>query len=188
MAYASLALPQSGVLCDSTLRRHFCCSEQLINLRAARSVVCLAASAVEVAPSMNGSGTDSFIRPHLKKLAAYTPIEPFEVLSKRLGRAPADIIKLDANENPYGPPEEVLEALGKMPFPNIYPDPETRRLRSALAEINNIPMDHLLVRCQAIMRELLRTRCKPGFPSGTFSIQHSLYKMTVHRTGWMWRR
>jgi hypothetical protein len=34
-------------------------------------------------------------------LAAYTPIEPFDVLSKRLGRAPEDIVKLDANENPY---------------------------------------------------------------------------------------
>ena len=49
------------------------------------------------------SGAD-FIRPHLKKLAPYTPIEPFEVLSKRYGRRPEDIVKLDANENPYGPP------------------------------------------------------------------------------------
>ena len=33
----------------------------------------------------------------------YTPIEPFEVLSARLGRSPEQIVKLDANENPYGP-------------------------------------------------------------------------------------
>ena len=111
---------------------------------------------------MNGASTDSFIRPHLRKLAAYTPIEPFEVLSKRLGRAPEDIIKLDANENPYGPPREVLEALGEMPFPNIYPDPETRRLRSALAELNNIPMEYLLVRRLHIGRDSFWIRCKPG--------------------------
>ncbi|BDA47882.1 Histidinol-phosphate aminotransferase, chloroplastic [Coccomyxa sp. Obi] len=113
---------------------------------------------------MNGASTDSYIRPHLRKLAAYTPIEPFEVLSKRLGRAPADIIKLDANENPYGPPREVLEALGNMPFPNIYPDPETRRLRSALAEMNNIPMEHLLVGCGAdeLIDLLMRCVLDPG--------------------------
>ncbi len=45
-----------------------------------------------------------FIRPHLRTMAPYTPIVPFDVLSEQLGRAPADIIKLDANENPYGPP------------------------------------------------------------------------------------
>ena len=32
-----------------------------------------------------------------------------QVLSSRLGRKPEDIIKLDANENPYGPPLEASE-------------------------------------------------------------------------------
>jgi hypothetical protein len=79
------------------------------------------------------------------KLAPYTPIEPFEILSARYGRTPQDIIKLDANENPYGPPPEVRAALGTMSFPHIYPDPETRTLRKALGEMNGIPMEHLLV-------------------------------------------
>lgn len=86
-----------------------------------------------------------FVRPHLLKLAAYTPIEPFEVLSAKYGRTPEQIVKLDANENPYGPPPEVREALASMPFPHIYPDPESRRLRQALAGWCNVPMEHLLV-------------------------------------------
>ena len=48
-----------------------------------------------------------FLRSHLLKLAPYTPIEPFEILSAKLGRRPEEIVKLDANENPYGPPPEV---------------------------------------------------------------------------------
>lgn len=92
------------------------------------------------------AGATQFLRPHLLKLAPYTPIEPFEILSARYGRSPQDIVKLDANENPYGPPPEVAQALAAMPFPHIYPDPETRRLRQALAEWNDIPMEHLLVR------------------------------------------
>lgn len=89
------------------------------------------------------------VRPHMKKLAAYTPIEPFEILSRKLGRDPDDICKLDANENPYGPPPEVLQALGSLRFPNIYPDPECRALREALAKDVGIPMEHLLVGCGA---------------------------------------
>lgn len=122
--------------------------QQLISLRPGANVVCRAVSSIEVLEEMKDvPASESFIRPHLRKLAAYTPIEPFEVLSKRLGRDALDIVKLDANENPYGPPPEVLEALGSMPFPNIYPDPETRKLRAALAETNNIPAENLLVFC-----------------------------------------
>lgn len=90
----------------------------------------------------NGAG---YIRPHLRHMQPYTPILPFEVLSQQMGMDPHDIVKLDANENPYGPPAEVLQALGSMQFPNIYPDPETRRLRELLAQLNDIPMEHLLV-------------------------------------------
>jgi hypothetical protein len=96
-------------------------------------------------PQQQQPSPTQFLRPHLLKLAAYTPIEPFEILSARYGRAPQDIVKLDANENPYGPPPEVAAALGSMPFPHIYPDPESRRLRAALAEWNDIPKEHLLV-------------------------------------------
>jgi len=63
------------------------------------------------------------IRVHLESLPAYTPIEPFEVLSARLGRDASEIIKLDANENPYGPLTAVRAALGSLEFPHIYPDP-----------------------------------------------------------------
>ena len=93
----------------------------------------------------NASGSAVWIREHLKKLSAYTPIEPFEIISAKLGRKPENIVKLDANENPYGPPPEVMAALGSMKFPNIYPDPESRTLREALAKWCNVPKEHILV-------------------------------------------
>ena len=106
---------------------------------------CRAAPAVAEANLAVAAGK-KFIRSHLLNMEPYTPILPFEILSQQMGMDPHDIVKLDANENPYGPPPEVLEALGSMQFPNIYPDPETRRLRAALSELNDIPMEHLLVR------------------------------------------
>ena len=84
------------------------------------------------------------IRSHLESLPAYTPIEPFEVLSARLGRTPDLIVKLDANENPYGPLPIVREALGKMDFPHIYPDPESRALRKSLSKFTGIGEEYLL--------------------------------------------
>lgn len=100
-------------------------------------------SQAQMEEKMSGS---MWIRDHLKKLSAYTPIEPFEIISARLGRKPEDIVKLDANENPYGPPPEVLEALGSMKFPHIYPDPESRTLRTALSQWQGIPAENILVR------------------------------------------
>ena len=106
----------------------------------------------------------SFVREHLKGMRPYTPIEPFEVLSARLGRDPADIVKLDANENPYGPPPAVAEALGAMTFPHIYPDPETRRLRGLLAEYVGVPAEHILVGCGAdeLIDLIMRVCLDPG--------------------------
>ena len=84
------------------------------------------------------------IRAHLESLPPYTPIEPFEVLSARLGRSPDQIIKMDANENPYGLLPAAREALGRLDFPHIYPDPESRALRTLLAEFTRVPAEYLL--------------------------------------------
>jgi histidinol-phosphate aminotransferase len=82
--------------------------------------------------------------PHIETMEAYTPILPFEVLSAQLGRAPGDIVKLDANENPYGPHPRVREALAAYPFLHIYPDPEQRELRAALSEYADVPAQNVL--------------------------------------------
>ncbi|XP_062072979.1 histidinol-phosphate aminotransferase, chloroplastic-like [Humulus lupulus] len=107
---------------------------------------------------------DSFIRSHFRKLSPYQPILPFEVLSSQLGRKPEDIIKLDANENPYGPPPEVFEALGSLKFPYIYPDPESRRLRAALAEDSGLEANYILVGCGAdeLIDLIMRCVLDPG--------------------------
>ncbi|TXG53139.1 hypothetical protein EZV62_022308 [Acer yangbiense] len=124
---------------------------------------------------------DSFIRQHLRNLSPYQSILPFEVLSTKLGRKPEDIIKIDANENPYGPPPEashmqhhtlvvlihcniVNEALGKLKFPYIYPDPETRQLRAALSEDSGLESNYILVGCGAdeLIDLIMRCVLDPG--------------------------
>ncbi|XP_044483474.1 histidinol-phosphate aminotransferase, chloroplastic-like isoform X1 [Mangifera indica] len=107
---------------------------------------------------------DTFIRQHLRKLSPYQLILPFEVLSSQLGRKPEDIIKIDANENPYGPPPEVHQALGQLKFLYIYPDPESRQLRDALSKDSGLESNHILVGCGAdeLIDLIMRCVLDPG--------------------------
>ncbi|MCB9137458.1 MAG: histidinol-phosphate transaminase [Caldilineaceae bacterium] len=82
--------------------------------------------------------------PHIEELEEYTPIQPFEVLSARLGMDARDIVKLDANENPYGPVAGVAEALAEYPYYHIYPDPQQGELRAALGEFTGVPAENIL--------------------------------------------
>jgi histidinol-phosphate aminotransferase len=81
---------------------------------------------------------------HLNNLPAYLPGETLPALATRLGRPLESIIKLDANENMYGMPERVRRALAKLSNGHLYPDPEYRALREALAVYTNVPVDHLI--------------------------------------------
>jgi histidinol-phosphate aminotransferase len=104
------------------------------------------------------------IRAHLESLPLYIPIEPFEILSERVGREPSQIVKLDANENPYGPLPVVREALGKLNFPHIYPDPESRALRKSLSKFTGIGEEYLLAGAGAdeLIDLLMRVLLEPG--------------------------
>ncbi len=88
------------------------------------------------------------LNPHIAALESYTPIQPFEVLSQRLGLPAERIVKLDANENPYGPVPGVVEALAAYSYYHIYPDPQQSELRAALSDYISqdevVPAEHIL--------------------------------------------
>lgn len=86
----------------------------------------------------------NLIRPDIADMAPYTPIVPFDVLSQRLGIPAEDIIKLDANENPYGPSPRVYEALADETYYHIYPDPDSSSLRQALSQYTGVEATHIV--------------------------------------------
>jgi histidinol-phosphate aminotransferase len=108
--------------------------------------------------------TQNFIRPDIAQMEAYIPIVPFEVLSQRLGRDPKDIVKLDANENPYGPSPKALEALASGKYFHIYPDPESNELRDALSAYTSVTRDRLMAGMGAdeLIDLVLRVVLSPG--------------------------
>ena len=105
-----------------------------------------------------------FVRPEIAEMGAYTPILPFDVLSKRLGRSPEEIIKLDANENPYGPSPRIHEALASERYYHIYPDPGNNMLREALSRHLSINKSRIMVGHGAdeLIDLIMRLLIQPG--------------------------
>jgi histidinol-phosphate aminotransferase len=94
----------------------------------------------------------------------YQSIVPYEILSARLGRPADELLKLDANENPYGPSPKARQALAELAYANIYPDLESRALRAALAGFTGVPIENLLAGAGAdeLIDLLLRVLLEPG--------------------------
>lgn len=107
---------------------------------------------------------EAFVRPHIRQMPAYEPILPFEVLSRQMGREPADLVKLDANENPYGLLPAARQALAELPFGHVYPDPGSLALREALAAWHGVPLENLLAGAGAdeLIDLILRLVIEPG--------------------------
>ena len=80
----------------------------------------------------------SMLRSTVRAIEPYVPI-----LADSLGRPIEEIIKLDANENLYGPSPLVRAALSDLDFPHIYPDPENRALRKALSDFTGVPSENI---------------------------------------------
>ena len=97
---------------------------------------------------------EAFIQPHLRHMQPYTPILPFEVLSQRLGLPTSEIVKLDANENLYGPSPRALAAMAHADKLHIYPDPDQTELRKAIADYIRVPMEYIL--CGAGADEIIQ--------------------------------
>jgi histidinol-phosphate aminotransferase len=86
----------------------------------------------------------SLVRSDLRDLAAYQPVEPPDVRAKRLGVPEQDVLKLDGNENPFGPSPRALEALRQESGYQYYPDPTQTKLRERLAEYVRVPPEAIV--------------------------------------------
>ena len=86
---------------------------------------------------------EKLIRPHLASVQTYQPVDPPEVLAKRAGISPDAIVKLNGNENPYGPSPKAAQAMARTPM-HIYPDPFQRNLRASLSDYTGFPSENII--------------------------------------------
>jgi histidinol-phosphate aminotransferase len=93
---------------------------------------------------MSKNGIVKLIRPDLAHFTGYVASKsPEEVAAT--ARFPINgVIKLDANENPYGCSPRVMEALSKYDSFNIYPDAGQRELKKLLQGYTGVGAEHIV--------------------------------------------
>jgi histidinol-phosphate aminotransferase len=105
-------------------------------------------------------------------------------------RPPADaqrrLIKLDSNENPFGPSPRAVEAMqAALAAANSYPDNDCTELRRRLAARHNVPAEQVLVTAGStgMLSLLCQTMLAPGLNAVTSERSFVVYSMAVHATG-----
>jgi histidinol-phosphate aminotransferase len=107
---------------------------------------------------------EKIIRPDIKDMPAYIPIEPTDVLSRRIDMPEENVIKLDGNENPYGCSPRVKQTLAGYAYYHLYPDPEQRELRKGLGKYTGIRAENILAGSGSdeLIDLILRLFIQPG--------------------------
>ncbi len=123
--------------------------------------------------------------PWVKRMAAYAPPEDLEMVAARAGRSSDELIKLDANENPYGPSPRVREALARFEGFHIYPDPDQRALRAAIAEYVGVSQDQLLAGngSDELIDFLCRVYLQPGDEAIDCTPTFGMYRFSTELAG-----
>lgn len=109
-------------------------------------------------------GIERLVRADLVGFGGYAASKSPETLEGRVGVPLEDIIKLDANENPYGCSPRVNQALADCPGINIYPDSGQTQLRKQLQGYTGVAVEHIVAGAGSdqLIDLILRLLVEPG--------------------------
>lgn len=116
---------------------------------------------------------------HARDLAGYFPAPPAAANDSQL-------IKLDSNENPFGPsPRAVAAMQSALGTANFYPDDNCLELRARLAPYHHLSLEQVLVTAGSteMLSLLCQTMLAPGLNAVTSERSFIIYGMAVQATG-----
>ncbi len=126
-------------------------------------------------------------RKDLRSLRPYEAVDSPAALSEVSGIPTENIIKLNANENPYGPSPHALVALGRYRGYHIYPDAHQTAPRKALEKYTGISAEHILVGAGAdeLIDLVLRATLEPADRVISCPPTFGMYSFSTHVNGGM---
>ena len=109
-------------------------------------------------------GIEKLIRKELLLFGGYSAAASPEVLEGKIEVAARDMIKKDANENPYGCSPRVNKAVARYPQFNIYPDDGQEKLRQSIAGYAGVDMKRVVAGngSNQLIDLLIRLLVNPG--------------------------
>ncbi|MGA8432114.1 MAG: histidinol-phosphate transaminase [Candidatus Sulfotelmatobacter sp.] len=118
-----------------------------------------------------------------REMGLYTPVPPSQSAAPATER---QLIKLDSNENPFGPSPNAIEAM-KVAIGNssAYPDDECRDLCHALGAHHDLPADNVMVTAgsTALLGLLCQTLLGPRLNAVTSQRSFVVYSLAVQAAG-----
>ncbi|HZQ95413.1 MAG TPA: histidinol-phosphate transaminase [Candidatus Sulfotelmatobacter sp.] len=96
------------------------------------------------------------------------------------------MIRLDSNENPFGPSPLALDAMREaLESSNFYPEDDSAPLRRKLADVHELPAEQILVTAGStqMLSLLCQTLLGPGLNAITSERSFIVYGMAVRATG-----
>ncbi len=113
---------------------------------------------------MTDEGIERLVRPELGGFGGYAASKAPETLAGKVEVAVDNIIKLDANENPYGCSPRVNRALAAYKGISVYPDSGQQELRKQLEKYTGVGMEHIVAGAGSdqLIDLLMRLFLEPG--------------------------
>jgi histidinol-phosphate aminotransferase len=118
-----------------------------------------------------------------REMEGYQPGAP---APQGLAGAQPRLIRLDSNENPFGPSPRAVEAMVlELTAANSYPDDDCTELRRKLAALHEVTLHQILVTSgsTALLGLLCQTMLAPGLNAVTSERSFVVYAMAVHASG-----
>jgi histidinol-phosphate aminotransferase len=98
----------------------------------------------------------------------------------------SNLVKLDSNENPFGPSPGAVEAMRQaLDHSNLYPEDDCRLLRREVASYHGLPPEQVMITAgsTAMLSLLCQTLLAPGLNAVTSECSFIVYSMAVQAAG-----